>query len=101
MRQSAEVGTGLALGDQGPTQPISYHLLTDTWIISNDVYVLWCHAKGHFKCLEALVAWGVDADYEIPHMGTPLYSACRCREFLCARKLLDGGKHVPKFTQLC
>lgn len=43
--------------------------------------------------MEALVAWGVDVDYEIPHMGTPLYSACRCKEFICARMLLDGGKH--------
>ncbi|KAA0709469.1 Ankyrin repeat and SOCS box protein 5 [Triplophysa tibetana] len=57
-------------------------------------------SRGHFKCLEVLVAWGVDADYEIPHMGTPLYSACRCREFLCARKLLDGGANVQRGTNM-
>ncbi|XP_043112386.1 ankyrin repeat and SOCS box protein 5 isoform X5 [Puntigrus tetrazona] len=56
--------------------------------------------KGHSKCVEALIAWGVDVDYEIPHMGTPLYSACRCQEFLCVRKLLDGGANVQRGTRL-
>ncbi|TRY89038.1 hypothetical protein DNTS_022160 [Danionella cerebrum] len=55
-------------------------------------------SRGHSKCVEALVAWGVDVDYEIPHMGTPLYTACRCKEFLCARKLLDGGASVQRGT---
>ncbi len=54
--------------------------------------------QGHSKCVEALIAWGVDVDYEIPHMGTPLYSACRCQEFLCTRKLLNGGKQVKIHT---
>ncbi|XP_016407919.1 ankyrin repeat and SOCS box protein 5-like isoform X2 [Sinocyclocheilus rhinocerous] len=57
-------------------------------------------SRGHSKCVEALIAWGVDVDYEIPHMGTPLYSACRCQEFLCARKLLDGGANVQRGTHL-
>ncbi|KAG1954335.1 ankyrin repeat and SOCS box protein [Pimephales promelas] len=53
-------------------------------------------SMGHSKCVEALVAWGVDVDYEIPHMGTPLHSACRCKDFICARMLLDGGANVQK-----
>ncbi|KTG05990.1 hypothetical protein cypCar_00038955 [Cyprinus carpio] len=56
--------------------------------------------RGHSKCVEALIAWGVDVDYEIPHMSTPLYSACRSQEFLCARKLLDGGANVQRGTNL-
>lgn len=57
-------------------------------------------SRGHSKCVEALIAWGVDVDYEIPHMGTPLYSACRCQEYLCVRKLLDGGANVQRGTNL-
>ncbi|XP_050983936.1 ankyrin repeat and SOCS box protein 5 isoform X2 [Labeo rohita] len=57
-------------------------------------------SRGHSKCVEELIAWGVDVDYEIPYMGTPLYSACRCKEFLCARKLLDGGANVQRGTDL-
>ncbi|XP_073777516.1 uncharacterized protein isoform X3 [Danio rerio] len=53
-------------------------------------------SRGHSKCVEMLVSWGVDVDFEIPHMGTPLYTACRCKEFLCARKLLDGGANVQR-----
>uniref|UniRef100_A0A9J8DFR7 Ankyrin repeat and SOCS box containing 5a n=1 Tax=Cyprinus carpio carpio TaxID=630221 RepID=A0A9J8DFR7_CYPCA len=51
-------------------------------------------------CVDALIAWAVDVDYEIPHMGTPLYSACRCKEFFCARKLLDGGANVQRGANL-
>ncbi|XP_067313542.1 ankyrin repeat and SOCS box protein 5 isoform X2 [Pseudorasbora parva] len=57
-------------------------------------------SRGYSKCVEALVAWGVDVDYEIPHMGTPLYSACRCKEFICARILLDGGADVQRGTHM-
>ncbi|XP_042626114.1 ankyrin repeat and SOCS box protein 5-like isoform X2 [Cyprinus carpio] len=57
-------------------------------------------SRGHSKCVDALIAWAVDVDYEIPHMGTPLYSACRCKEFFCARKLLDGGANVQRGANL-
>ncbi|XP_052005389.1 ankyrin repeat and SOCS box protein 5-like isoform X2 [Xyrauchen texanus] len=57
-------------------------------------------SRGHSKCVEALIAWSVDIDYEIPHMGTPLYTACRCKEFLCARMLLHGGANVQKGTHM-
>uniref|UniRef100_A0A8C2I579 Ankyrin repeat and SOCS box containing 5a n=1 Tax=Cyprinus carpio TaxID=7962 RepID=A0A8C2I579_CYPCA len=59
------------------------------------------NGQGHGnKCVDALIAWAVDVDYEIPHMGTPLYSACRCKEFFCARKLLDGGANVQRGANL-
>lgn len=91
MRQSAEVGKDWLWGTRAPHNQyriyhLIYHLLQMMFMC-----VLWCHAQGHSTCVEALVAWGVNVDYEIPHMGTPLYTACRCREFICARKLLDGG----------
>lgn len=46
---------------------------------------------GKAACVEALLAWGADVDYEIPHLGTPLYIACVSQELQCTRTLLDGG----------
>lgn len=57
-------------------------------------------SRGYSNLVEALVEWGVDVDYEIPHMGTPLYTACRCKEFICARKLLDGGANVQRGSNM-
>ncbi|XP_048827383.1 ankyrin repeat and SOCS box protein 5-like isoform X1 [Brienomyrus brachyistius] len=53
-------------------------------------------SKGCHATLEALIVWGADVDYDIPHMGTPLYIACVCKEFLCARILLNRGANVHK-----
>lgn len=44
--------------------------------------------------MESLIAWGADVDYDIPHLGTPLYIACISRELQCTQKLLDGGAFV-------
>ncbi|XP_028613540.1 ankyrin repeat and SOCS box protein 5 isoform X2 [Grammomys surdaster] len=33
-------------------------------------------SKGHHECLDILIAWGIDVDQDIPHLGTPLYVAC-------------------------
>lgn len=57
-------------------------------------------SRGYSNLVEALVEWGVDVDYEIPHMGTPLYTACQCKEFICARKLLDGGANVQRGSNM-
>ncbi|XP_076877224.1 ankyrin repeat and SOCS box protein 5 isoform X2 [Brachyhypopomus gauderio] len=53
-------------------------------------------SRGHSQCVEVLVKWGAELDYETRNMGTPLYTSCRCREFVCARKLLDGGASVQR-----
>ncbi|XP_026796980.2 ankyrin repeat and SOCS box protein 5b isoform X1 [Pangasianodon hypophthalmus] len=53
-------------------------------------------SKGRTACVEALISWGADVDYDIPHLGTPLYIACASRELQCTRKLLDGGANVQK-----
>ncbi|KAL4618228.1 ankyrin repeat and SOCS box protein 5-like isoform X1 [Arapaima gigas] len=53
-------------------------------------------SRGNVSCVEALVTWGADVDYDIPHMGTPLYVACMSRELLCTRVLLNGGANVQK-----
>ncbi|XP_071024896.1 ankyrin repeat and SOCS box protein 5-like isoform X4 [Oncorhynchus clarkii lewisi] len=51
---------------------------------------------GRIACLEALITWGADVDYDIPHLGTPLYIACISSGLQCTQKLLDGGANVQK-----
>ncbi|XP_036407498.1 ankyrin repeat and SOCS box protein 5-like isoform X2 [Megalops cyprinoides] len=53
-------------------------------------------SKGKSACVEALLTWGADVDYDIPHLGTPLFIACMSKELQCTRKLLDGGANVQK-----
>ncbi|XP_046880892.1 ankyrin repeat and SOCS box protein 5 [Hypomesus transpacificus] len=53
-------------------------------------------SRGHSKCVEALVAWGADVDMDIPHLGTPLYTACVFQELECTRMLLREGAHVQR-----
>ncbi|XP_071024895.1 ankyrin repeat and SOCS box protein 5-like isoform X3 [Oncorhynchus clarkii lewisi] len=53
-------------------------------------------SKGRIACLEALITWGADVDYDIPHLGTPLYIACISSGLQCTQKLLDGGANVQK-----
>lgn len=53
-------------------------------------------SRGHSRCVEALVIWGADVDMDIPHLGTPLHTACVCQEVECARKLLREGAHVQR-----
>nr|XP_046188490.1 ankyrin repeat and SOCS box protein 5-like isoform X1 [Oncorhynchus gorbuscha] len=53
-------------------------------------------SKGRSACLEALITWGADVDYDIPHLGTPLYIACISSGLQCTQKLLEGGANVQK-----
>ncbi|KAJ8416561.1 hypothetical protein AAFF_G00358490 [Aldrovandia affinis] len=53
-------------------------------------------SKGKRACVEALITWGADVDYDIPHLGTPLFIACISQQFHCTRKLLDEGANVQK-----
>ncbi|XP_035281022.1 ankyrin repeat and SOCS box protein 5-like isoform X2 [Anguilla anguilla] len=53
-------------------------------------------SKGKSACVEALVTWGADVDYDIPHLGTPLFIACVSKQLHCTRKLLDKGANVQK-----
>ncbi|KAL4640520.1 ankyrin repeat and SOCS box protein 5 isoform X2 [Arapaima gigas] len=53
-------------------------------------------SKGWGACVEALISWGADVDYDIPHLGTPLYIACMSQELQCVQTLLDGGANVQK-----
>ncbi|KAJ8335869.1 hypothetical protein SKAU_G00392110 [Synaphobranchus kaupii] len=48
-------------------------------------------SKGRSACVEALIAWGANVDYDIPHLGTPLYIACMSQQLQCTRVLLAGG----------
>ncbi|XP_029626638.1 ankyrin repeat and SOCS box protein 5 isoform X2 [Salmo trutta] len=53
-------------------------------------------SKGSSECVETLVRWGADVDFEIPHLGTPLYTACVSQEIECVRRLLREGANVQK-----
>lgn len=44
------------------------------------------------KCIESLAAHGANIDYNISHLGTPLYVACKNQQVACAKKLLESGK---------
>ncbi|KAG8592034.1 hypothetical protein GDO81_000381 [Engystomops pustulosus] len=50
-------------------------------------------SKGHSDCLEVLISWGIDVDHDIPHLGTPLYVACKGQHLACVRKLLYAGQY--------
>ncbi|CAJ0947445.1 unnamed protein product [Ranitomeya imitator] len=49
---------------------------------------------GHSDCLEVLISWGIDVDQDIPHLGSPLYVACKGQHLACVRKLLYAGANV-------
>ncbi|XP_026135187.1 ankyrin repeat and SOCS box protein 5-like isoform X4 [Carassius auratus] len=53
-------------------------------------------SKGQAACIESLISWGADVDFDIPHLGTPLYIACVSQQLQCTQKLLDGGANVHK-----
>ncbi|XP_061690116.1 ankyrin repeat and SOCS box protein 5 [Syngnathoides biaculeatus] len=57
-------------------------------------------SRGHSGCVEVLLTWGADVDADLPHFGTPLYTACVCQELECARKLLREGANVQKGKSL-
>lgn len=50
--------------------------------------------SGRAACIESLISWGADVDYDIPHLGTPLYIACASQQLQCTQKLLDGGELI-------
>uniref|UniRef100_A0A8C1WV20 Aspartylglucosaminidase n=1 Tax=Cyprinus carpio TaxID=7962 RepID=A0A8C1WV20_CYPCA len=54
-------------------------------------------SQGRLLALRTLIAQVVS---HLNDLYTPLYSACRSQEFLCARKLLDGGANVQRGTNL-
>ncbi|ERE65850.1 ankyrin repeat and SOCS box protein 9, partial [Cricetulus griseus] len=51
---------------------------------------------GHVKCIESLADYGANIDYNISHLGTPLYIACKNQQLACAKKLLELGASVNK-----
>ncbi|XP_053559827.1 ankyrin repeat and SOCS box protein 5 isoform X4 [Bombina bombina] len=53
-------------------------------------------SKGHSECLDVLISWGVDVDQDIPHLGTPLYVACKAQHISCVRKLLYAGANFQQ-----
>nr|XP_020008025.1 ankyrin repeat and SOCS box protein 9 [Castor canadensis] len=46
------------------------------------------------ECIDSLVAHGGNIDYNIIHLGTPLYVACQNQQIACAKKLLESGASV-------
>ncbi|XP_063776732.1 ankyrin repeat and SOCS box protein 5 isoform X4 [Pseudophryne corroboree] len=57
-------------------------------------------SKGHSECLDVLISWGTDVDQDIPHLGTPLYVACKAQHLTCVRKLLYAGANVQQGRHL-
>lgn len=55
-------------------------------------FLLFFWAVGHVGCIESLAAYGANIDYNISHLGTPLYVACKNQQVACAKKLLESGK---------
>nr|XP_048311727.1 ankyrin repeat and SOCS box protein 5 isoform X2 [Myodes glareolus] len=53
-------------------------------------------SKGHHECLDVLIAWGIDVDQHIHHLGTPLYVACMSQQYHCVWKLLYAGADVHR-----
>ncbi|XP_023656671.2 ankyrin repeat and SOCS box protein 11 isoform X2 [Paramormyrops kingsleyae] len=47
--------------------------------------------RGHWECMEILIAHGVDLDLEIPKLGTPLYISCVSQKVHCVERLLQLG----------
>uniref|UniRef100_A0A6I8QGQ4 Ankyrin repeat and SOCS box containing 5 n=1 Tax=Xenopus tropicalis TaxID=8364 RepID=A0A6I8QGQ4_XENTR len=54
----------------------------------------------HSECLDVLISWGIDVDQDIPHLGTPLYVACKGQQISCVRKLLYAGANVQQGRHL-
>ncbi|XP_076857548.1 ankyrin repeat and SOCS box protein 11 isoform X2 [Brachyhypopomus gauderio] len=50
--------------------------------------------RGHTACVEVLLTHGVNADVQVPGIGTPLYCACETRSLECVRLLLILGADV-------
>ncbi|CAN9497631.1 unnamed protein product [Ophioblennius macclurei] len=50
--------------------------------------------KNHTKCLQLLLSWGAQIDFELQVVGTPLYSACMSRATECVEVLLRAGADV-------
>ncbi|XP_039599524.1 ankyrin repeat and SOCS box protein 9-like isoform X3 [Polypterus senegalus] len=50
--------------------------------------------KGHTACIEPLTQHGADIDYNIKHLGTPLYAASAKQHLETTRKLLELGANV-------
>ncbi|KAJ6668633.1 hypothetical protein lerEdw1_012115 [Lerista edwardsae] len=57
-------------------------------------------SRGHSNCLELLISWGIDVDQDIPHLGTPLFSACISQQKQCVHKLLHSAT-PHSLCQLC
>uniref|UniRef100_A0A4W6F8Q8 SOCS box domain-containing protein n=1 Tax=Lates calcarifer TaxID=8187 RepID=A0A4W6F8Q8_LATCA len=46
------------------------------------------------QCVESLLSHGADPDYEVPHLGSPLYMSCLHRHTACSEILLHTGASV-------
>nr|XP_033798761.1 ankyrin repeat and SOCS box protein 5 isoform X5 [Geotrypetes seraphini] len=57
-------------------------------------------SKGHSECLDVLISWGIDVDQDIPHLGSPLYVACKSQQIHCIKRLLHAGANVQKGRHL-
>ncbi|XP_063314226.1 ankyrin repeat and SOCS box protein 5 isoform X1 [Pelobates fuscus] len=57
-------------------------------------------SKGHSECLDILISWDIDVDQDIPHLGTPLYVACKGQHIMCVKKLLYAGANVQRGRHL-
>ncbi|XP_052011022.1 ankyrin repeat and SOCS box protein 5-like [Xyrauchen texanus] len=57
-------------------------------------------SQGSLLAVKTLIAQGHSVNVlTIDHI-SPLHEACRCKEFLCACKLLHGGANVQKGTHM-
>ncbi|XP_045898110.1 ankyrin repeat and SOCS box protein 5-like [Micropterus dolomieu] len=53
-----------------------------------------CVCAGNSQCVEALLSHGQDPDYEVSHLGSPLYMSCLHRHPACSKILLHRGASV-------
>lgn len=50
-----------------------------------------CVSAGSSQCVESLLSHGADPDYEVSHLGSPLYVSCSHRHTACSKVLLHRG----------
>ncbi|KAI3352430.1 hypothetical protein L3Q82_005192 [Scortum barcoo] len=49
---------------------------------------------GNSQCVESLLSHGADPDYEVSHLGSPLYMSCLHQHTACSKILLHRGASV-------
>ena len=54
-------------------------------------FIIVCACAGSSQCVESLLCHGADPDYEVSHLGSPLYMSCLHQHTACSKILLHKG----------